>query len=129
MPSSLLLADDFPDRGDEAVEPLAFSSELSSTSGSERVVARATVVLRCAPCGGHPPVQEQTLESRVEGPLANLQNFFGLDPNLLGDVVAVHRPALQRAQDQQVERALEEVWRLIEDSHRISMGSIHEAAP
>ena len=51
-----------------------------------------------------------------------MQDVVRGDAKMLSDTVAVGGPALQRAQDQQVESTREQIRRLIRLSHRLSIG-------
>ena len=88
------------------VEPL-------SALGGDGVVARAAVVLRRAPFRADPAVEQQPLQRRIQRALADLQHIGGQQADAVGDAVAVLRAARQRPQDQQVERARQQIRRLI----------------
>ena len=63
------------------------------TCGYEDVVPRSPVVLGRTPFGLHPAVQQQSLQGRVEGALANLEHLLGDVLEVLGDAVPVPTPA------------------------------------
>ena len=58
----------------QPVELFPLGGQLPAAGGRQRVIARAAVVLRRAPLGLDPTVEEQTLERGVQRALANLEN-------------------------------------------------------
>jgi hypothetical protein len=100
-----------------------FGSELATASGGQRVIAGAASVLGLPPLPFHPAIQEKSLEGRVEGALADLQDVFRDPLDVVGDPVPVHRPESQGFEDQEVEGAGEKVWCL---SHRLSMEIVRQ---
>src|SRR5205823_4317495 len=96
-----------------------FSRQLLSSGSRERVIPRPPVVLRCAPLGRDPSVQQQPLEGWVERALTDLEDILGEGFQILRDAVAVLRAPRERFEDEEVERARQEFLRV---SHRLSMG-------
>ena len=82
--------------------------ELPAPFGGEPVELGAAVVLGGALFGGDPAALDQPVQRRIERPLLDLQHVVRIALDGLGDGVAVRRPEQQRAQDQQVERALQQ---------------------
>ena len=76
---------------------------------SQRVVARAAVVVGDAPLGADELLPLQAIERRVERPLPELQHVLRPLLDAFGDAPAVHRLELQGSQDQHVERSLQHV--------------------
>src|SRR5260221_410039 len=110
------------DRGDQAIELLTLGSELFAAGRSQRVKARAAIVFRRAPFALHPAFEQQALQRGIQRALADLQDVFGEHAQALRDAVAMLLAAGERLQDQQVERAGQEIERRIA-SHRLSMGA------
>ena len=80
------------DRADHAIELGAFGGELPAAGGGERVVAGAAVVLRRAPLGLHPAVEQQPLERGIQRALADLQHVVRRQAQVLDDAVAMLGP-------------------------------------
>ena len=89
-----------------------------------RVVAGAPVVVRHPPLGLHPAVQQQPLQRRVERALADQEHLVRGGAQMLGDAVAVRLAAHERLQDQQIERAGQEIGRLVDRLPSFVDGSI-----
>src|SRR5260221_12847269 len=87
---------------------LLFGYGLSAAPG-DGVEFRLPVILRNTPTGGDRSVELEAIERRVEGPFLHLQHFVRKEVNGLSDGISVHRAALQRVQDQQIERALQKI--------------------
>src|SRR6266516_1002697 len=111
---------------DQAVELLAFVDELFAPRGSQRVKACAAVVFGCTPLAFHPPFEQQALQRRVERALANLQDFVRDLTQALRNAVAMHRTGGECFENQQLQRAREQVRRLVRLSHRLSMGRAYD---
>src|SRR5690348_12218543 len=88
-----------------------FDTQLRSTGRGELVIARAAARVRDAPRRAHPPSTSEAVQRRVECAFADAQHIAGglLDPS--GDVVAVARSPGERLEDEDVERAAEDVDR------------------
>src|SRR5437763_972468 len=102
------------------LEVLSFYAELLSSGSSQRVEPGAAVVFRRAPFGFHPALEQEPLQRRIKRAFADLQHFIGHVLEPLRHGVAMQRFAHERLQDQQLERAGQEVRNL--SSHRLSMG-------
>src|SRR6185436_2148442 len=109
---------------DETLELGALGAEPFLAGRGQRVVAGAAIVLRRAPLGFHPSVQQQPLQRGVERAFADLQHVLRHDLEPVGDAVAMQRPGDERAQDQEVECAREQVRWLIGESHMVTSLSI-----
>src|SRR5687768_18453637 len=86
-----------------------FYSELTPPRGGEAVILGAAAQLRDLPLGLDPALMLETMESRVKRALIDLQDVLGNLLDALGDGPAVQNILLQRAQDQQIERAGQQV--------------------
>src|SRR5262249_32859987 len=87
----------FPARG--------FFRELPASRFGERVELRAAIVLGIAPRRLDPPL----LLERIQRPLIDLQDVPRNLLETLRDPPAVHRARRERAQDEEIERALKEI--------------------
>ena len=86
---ALRRVEDLVNREDDPVKLLAFNRELLPTSCRERVVPCPSIVLRGAPLGLDPAVEQETLQGGVEGTLAYLQHFLGDLLEVLGNAIPV----------------------------------------
>src|SRR5690349_16205336 len=77
------------DHTNHAIELGAFGGELTAAGGGERVIARASVVLRRSPRSLHPAVEQQPLERGIQCALANSQHIIRRLAQMLDDAVAV----------------------------------------
>jgi len=66
LTAALRRTQDLMNREDQPVEFLALGGELLAAGGGQRVVARASIVLRRPSLALHPAFQQQTLEGRVQ---------------------------------------------------------------
>ena len=87
---------------------LCLGQKLPSSRFSQRVEARFPVVIRSTPFSSNPTPRFQTLESRIERSMVDEQCTVRLLLNDPGNPLAMLRSEYQRAQDQQVERTLEQ---------------------
>ena len=101
------------DHADHAVELGVFGRQLPAAGGGQRVVARAAVVLRRAPLGLHPAVEQQPLERRIQRTLPDPEHVVRRHPQVLDDAVAVLGAWPERLQDEQLERAGKEIGRRV----------------
>ena len=83
--------------------------ELLPAGLGQRVEAGAPVGLGRAPLGGDPALMLQAVQRRIERALLHAQQFVRDLLDALRDRPAVHRLERDRPQDQQVERALNQV--------------------
>ena len=79
----------------------------------EAVVLGAAIVLGHVPCRRQQPAQLQPVQGRVQGSLFDGQRLRGRHVNPVGDLVAVLLAGGEGPQNQQLQRALEEVRRLV----------------
>ena len=77
------------------------------------VVLGPLVGLAHAPLGLEPAALLEPVERGVEGARLHAEEVLRLGPDRLADAVAVPRPPLQGAQDEHVERALEQLQALV----------------
>ena len=89
----------------------ALGRQLTAAGRRQRVVARAAVVLGRAPFSPRPAVDQQPLERGVQRAFTNGEHVGGREPQMLNDAVAVLRAADERLQDQELERAGEQIGR------------------
>ena len=80
-----------------------------TSGGAQLVELRATVAIGDAPLRRDPPAPLETVERRVQRPLLDQEDRAGrvLDP--LAHAIAMHRAPAQRLEDEQVERAAQQV--------------------
>ena len=95
------------DGSGEFVPFAGFESELAAAFGGEAVELGATIVFGGAFFGGDPATFNEAVESGIERALFDLQNFVGAEFDGLGDGVSMCRAKEKRAEDEEVERALE----------------------
>jgi hypothetical protein len=88
---------------------VALLLQLTTTFRRERVIARATIVLRGRPAGLDPPAILETVQRGIQGPLLHLEKRLGPLLDRPRDGVSVCGAELQRLQDQHVERPLQKV--------------------
>src|SRR5467141_1822356 len=72
------------------------------------VLALALLIAERFPFGAHPSLALETMQRRVQRAVLQTQNVVGGPLNVLRDLVAVRRAEEERAQDQHVERPLQE---------------------
>ena len=99
---------DAGDRADELRPARFFAQQLFLALRREAVELGALVGLTDAPLGLQPAALHQAMQGGIEGAGFDFQEIVGLCPDRLADAVAVLRPPLQRAQDEHVERALQQ---------------------
>ena len=92
-----------------SVHTRGLGAELFPALGGELVVLGFAVVLGESPLGLEPAALLHAVEGGVERALFDLESLVGglADPG--GDGVAVSRPPREGLEDQEVERALEEI--------------------
>ena len=86
-----------------------FDGELTAAGRREPVVLGPAAELRHLPLGFDPALMLEPMQGRVERALVDLEHVFGDLLDALGDRPAVQGVLLQRAQDQQVERAGQQI--------------------
>jgi len=82
---------------------------LFAAFGGKPVKLGAAIVFGGAGFDGNPFALDEPVECRIEGALLNLQDVVGVELDGFGDGVAVGGPEEQSAQNEQVERALEQL--------------------
>src|SRR5439155_11089163 len=107
--SALLRTEDAADRSCHASPLAGFGGQLLASGFGQRIKACPAVVVRRAPFGANPSTRFKALERRIQRAVIHEQRFFGLLLNGARDALAMLRTKQQRAQDQQVESALQEV--------------------
>ena len=109
-------------RADSLRQPLPallFGIGGRATLAGQLVELRLAVVLRGSPLGLDQALLLQPVERRVERALLDFQYVVGELVQAHGDAVAVVRPGAEALQDEQVERALQQVD--LSDSHIIGI--------
>src|SRR5439155_22902824 len=88
-----------------------FRAELLLSSRSEAILLQFAlqVLTSGLPSGGNPAFALQTVERRIERSVLDLQQVFCGALDMLRDLVGVGGPEEQGAQDQHVQRALQEL--------------------
>src|SRR6187549_2297455 len=90
--------------------PLAgLDVELLSALRRQPIELGAPVVLRSALVEADRAALDQPVKRRIEGSLLDQQNVLRSALDRLGDRVAVRRPPAERAKDQQIQRALQQL--------------------
>src|ERR1043166_7668159 len=107
---SALGREDEPDRADESVPGRELLSQRASSGGGEPVVLRAPAVLGDAPLRIDPAPLLEPDERRVDGALPYLQRVLGELLDAVGESPSVHRRERERFEDDQVERALQNLF-------------------
>src|SRR5215207_5657491 len=99
---------DAGDGFDEAVPAARLDREMLATKRGERVEPRATIIVGYSPRTLDPLALLQSLERGIEGPVVDEERVSRSCLDCDGDAVAVVRPKGQDAEDEQIERSLEE---------------------
>ena len=81
---------------------------LSSRRG-QAIDLNPLVVVRDGPLGGDPFLSFQPVQGRIERAGINLKHLAGVDPDRLADPVAMLRTSLQRLENEQIERPLQQL--------------------
>src|SRR5690348_18434886 len=92
------------DRAGDLLVLLLLDCELLPAGRRERVETGAAVVLRRAPLAADVAVEQESLQRGVQRALTNLEDLTRDLAQSLRNPVAVHRPALKRAEDEEIER-------------------------
>src|SRR3989442_2863485 len=83
--------------------------ELSTPERREAIEPGPLTFVRQFPRGSYPTLCLETMERRIQRSCLDLKQVFGGALNVLGDRLAVSGPGKQRAEDEQVERALQQL--------------------
>src|SRR4030095_10439444 len=87
------------DRAHHSVELGALGGQLFPSGSRELVIAGASVVLRGAPLGLYPAVDQEALQRGIQRALSDSQDIVRGQAQVLDDAVAVFRAADERLQD------------------------------
>ena len=83
--------------------------QLFAAFGGEEVELGAAIVLRNAFFGRDPAAFDEAMEGRIERALLDLEHVLGLALDSFGDGMAVGGAGRERAQDEQIEGALQKL--------------------
>jgi hypothetical protein len=100
---------DAANRGGHALPRARLGGQLPAPGSGELVILRPPAKLGHRPLGGDPALMLEAMEGGVERPLVDLQDVSGDLLDALRDRPAMKRLGLKRSQDQQVERAGQQV--------------------
>src|SRR5688500_12559004 len=109
MASLLRRAKDTTNGSGERVPLACFDVELLTALRGQSVKLGAPVVLRRAFLKGDPSTLDQAVQGGVQRSLLHLQHIVRRVLDGLGNGMAVRRPETQRSEDQQVQRALQQL--------------------
>src|SRR5262249_30533234 len=107
--TSLLRTQHVRHRFDDEIPLRSFSAETCSTRTRQSIEPRALVVFRSTPGRLDEPFPTEPVKRRIEAAVLDLQQVVGAQPDGLSDAVPVLWAPLQGAQDEQVERTLQDV--------------------
>jgi hypothetical protein len=99
------------DRRRQSAPLLRFALELQTARTRQRVVLRAASRGGVTPLGDHPSLMLQAVQRRVERSRTHLEDFAGDLLDAKRDAPSVHRLEGDGFQDQEIQRALEQVSR------------------
>src|SRR5207248_8279497 len=88
---------------------VGFFHELFASRGGERIEARLAVVDRYAPLAGDPAALLETLQRGIERSVLDEELLVGGLLDGVRDALAVLRPPDEGAEDQQIQRALQQL--------------------
>src|SRR5689334_24179163 len=97
-----------PDGPGERAPLAALFEQLFAALGSERVKPRLAIVRRDAPLRRNPALRLQPLQRRIQRAVLDQQHVFGLFLDNARDALPMLWAKHQRAQNQQIEGALQE---------------------
>ena len=87
----------------------AFGEQVLAPGGRELIHARALIALRHLPLRADPALPLQPMQRRIQRSGIHLEDVGGMAPQRLADAVAVVRAPLQRLEDQEIKRSLQEL--------------------
>src|SRR5262245_50150053 len=93
----------------EALPGFQLALELPSPLARQRVELRVAPEIGRLPLGANPALLLEAMERGIERALADRQRVAGEQLNALGDPPAVQRLARDGFQDEQIQRALEQI--------------------
>src|SRR5579864_1291085 len=102
-------AENARDRAGEFVPFAGFERQLQPALGRQPVKFGAAIVLRSSLFDGNPAALDEAMQRGIERTLLDLQHFVGVEFDGLGDGVAVRRAEKERAENQEIESALQEL--------------------
>src|SRR5262249_49375657 len=94
---------------DELRPPILFARQLGFARGGQAVVFRPLVGLADAPFGFEPAALFEPVQGRIQRARFDSEERVGPGANRLPDAMAVLRPPLERAENEHVQGALEEL--------------------
>ena len=100
---------DSGDRGGQALPPCRLVDDCVTSCLGKGVVPRPAVRIRRPPLGGNPALSFELVQRGVQRALTDPQHVARHLPDTLCDRPAVHRLQRDRLQNQQVQRALDEI--------------------
>src|SRR5690606_31860740 len=103
------------------------AGEPLSASARQRVELGPPVVLRGAPFGRNPAVVLELVQRGIERSVAYLQHLVGDLPQALANCPAMERFEGEDLQQQQVEGALDQIWRSAHVFTRLPRGYRHSS--
>src|SRR5262245_5318348 len=100
---------DAADRASQLLPLVRLDVELLAAPGGQTVELCAAIVLRGAVLERNPAALDEPVQRGVQRPLLHPQQMIGAGLDGLGQRMAVRRSELKRPEDQQVERALQQL--------------------
>ena len=116
--SELGRSEHFRNGGRQAAPARALERQLSPAGRRDAVVLRALIVVGELPLRVDPALPLETMQRRIEGTVIDVEHLIGAGAERNADTVAVLGSPLQGPQNQQVERALEQIRLLSRLGHR-----------
>src|SRR5438128_8510705 len=109
LPSRARRPEHARDRLDDLLPARPLGQQLRAAGPRQPVLARPLLLLRDLPLRRDPPLLLEAVERGIERSGVDLQYLAGAGADRLRDPVAVARPPLQRPQDEEAERALQQL--------------------
>src|SRR6476661_4262870 len=123
MTTTLGIAQHQPHRGREPLPLCRLGPERRAASLRQLVELRVPSRVGLAPLRRNEPLLLETVQCRIQRPLRDLENVLRHLLDALRDRPAVLRLDSQRLEDQQIERALDEIGRLAHERGSIPKSS------